>query len=183
MDRTQPRHVAELLDRIARISAADDWGDDLNPSQRAALSYLARANRFSRAPSQVASYLAATRGTVSQTLKALARKGLVAEQRSVSDKRWMSYQVTEAGQAALDRHSVIDEAVGRLSAAEVAGLGDGLQAMVSYALAARRGRAFGVCRSCRHFQGRGTGSYCALLKEPLSPQDAALICHEHDRAA
>lgn len=183
MTQHQTARISALLDRIARISAADGWRDDLNPSQWAALSYLARANRFSRAPSQVAAYLAATRGTVSQTLKALARKGLAAEQRSDSDKRWTLYQVTPAGHAALKRSSVIDAALAELSAAEIAALDGGLQALVTGALAARGGRVFGVCRTCAHFQKRDAGHYCGLLKEPLTVEDADLICHEHRDAA
>jgi len=77
MEPASRHHIRELIERLARVSAADEWADDLNPTQKAALAYLARANQYSRSPSQVAEFLAATRGTVSQTLKALARKGLI----------------------------------------------------------------------------------------------------------
>jgi len=82
---------------IRRWSSSKGWAYVL----KSALSYLARANRFSRAPSQVATYLSATRGTISQTLKALARKELIAEHRSQVDKRSISYGITTKGMTTL----------------------------------------------------------------------------------
>ena len=93
----------DLVDRLYRLNAAGDWADTLNPTQRMALAYLARANRFSRCPSHVAEYMALTRGTASQTLKALVRKKLIRSQRSSKDGRSISYQVTEQGLHVLGR--------------------------------------------------------------------------------
>ena len=107
---TDPRtEIRHLLDRLCRLAAAEEWTADLNPSQSAALAYLARANRFSRSPSQVADYLSSTRGTVSQTLKALHRKGYVAEVRSDTDRRSISYDVTRSGLAALGAAGLFEE--------------------------------------------------------------------------
>ena len=179
-DRTR---IRDLVDRIARITAADEWGDDINPTQWVALSYLARANRFSRAPSQVAEFMAATRGTVSQTLKALARKELVSEHRSQLDKRWISYSVTEQGVAVLNRKTIIDEAAAGLDDRTARRLADGLEALVRQALGNRGKRAFGICASCIHHKKQGAGGYCMLLQEELSPADGEKICHEHEEAA
>ena len=76
---TDTQTIRDLIDRLTRLAAAEEWNGPLNPSQFAALNYLARANRFSRATSHVADFLATTRGTASQTLKALSRKELIAE--------------------------------------------------------------------------------------------------------
>ncbi len=177
-----PRQRAEaLLERLARLQAAGDWADDLNPTQWTALSYLARANRFSRAPSQVADYLAATRGTVSQTLKALARKGLVEEAASDGDRRSISYEITAEGQAALSRQRVLGEALAVLPEARVAALADGLSDLVATLIEARGGRGFGLCRTCRHHRPAGVegAGHCRLLDLPLAPHEADRICHEH----
>ena len=93
------RALSELILRLARLELAGAWQDDLNPAQRAALAYLARANRFSRAPSQVADYLGTTRGTVSQTLKALDSKGHIAAEAAPGDRRSIRYRVTDRGRA------------------------------------------------------------------------------------
>tara|TARA_R110002110_G_scaffold138271_4_gene323912 strand:- start:1157 stop:1681 length:525 start_codon:yes stop_codon:yes gene_type:complete len=172
-----------MLDRIARITASGDWGGEINPTQRAALSYLTNANRFSRSPSQVADYLSATRGTVSQTLKALARKGLVHEIRSELDKRTISYDVTEEGHAALNVRTVIDNALSQLSETKLNNLSCQLSDLIRQALMARGGRSFGVCRTCRHHRADTAGAFCLLLNEPLLPAEADLICHEHEPAS
>ena len=107
-----------LLDRVFRVFSSEEWEEGINPAQRAALAYLARANRFSRSPSHVAEYLNSTRGTVSQTLKALTRKGLVAEHPSTTDKRSISYDVTPAGTKLLNARSLSHKALDGLSSAE-----------------------------------------------------------------
>lgn len=177
----------DLFERLARVSAADEWTGDLNPTQLAALSYLARANRFSRAPSQVADYLAATRGTVSQTLRALARKGLIAEHRSELDKRSISYDLTESGRDALRRETALDAAIDALDAGEIAALDRGLEALAVTLLSARGMRAFGICNTCRHFrrdaEARSGEGACALLRVQLMPDETHQICHEQETAA
>lgn len=172
----------ELLDRIARINASVDWAGDINPTQRAALSYLARANRFSRAPSQTATYLNATRGTTSQTLKALARKGLVIEQRSDTDKRSISYDVTKEGIATLKQNAANEDTIDLLSKLEITDLTANLRNLIKKMLKVRGGRSFGLCSSCRHHMERSAGAYCSLLSENLSAKEKESICYEHEAA-
>ncbi len=86
-----------LIDRLSRVLASDDWADGLNPAQRSALSFLARANRFSRSPSHLADYMCTTRGTASQTLKALAGKELIERDAPTGDKRSIAYRLTASG--------------------------------------------------------------------------------------
>ena len=172
-----------LIDRISRINAAEDWGGGLNPTQRAAIAYLARANRFSRMPSQVADYLSATRGTVSQTLKALARKGLVEERKSQSDRRSVSYAVTASGLDALETSTAIDSALAVLGDREAVALTAALRGLLKTALEARQGRSFGICKICRHHRTGAGAAYCALLQVDLMPEEVEQVCYEHEAAA
>lgn len=168
----------ELLDRMTRIAASEEWAGEINPTQRAALAYLARANRFSRKPSQVADYLSATRGTVSQTLKALARKGLIEEQRSQSDKRSISYGLTSHGHTALNFTTAVDAALEQLSDTEIDDLSANLRKVIKSVLTARGGRSFGICNTCQFHQQTNTGAYCTLLDEDLHDGETTEICHE-----
>lgn len=167
-----------LVERLARLSAADDWHAGLNPSQIAALSYLSRANRFSRAPSHLADYLGATRGTISQTLKSLLGKGLVGETRSPTDRRSLRFDLTDPGRATLARTTVFDDALARLNSGDRDALRQGLAALLRSLIAGQGGRPFGICRTCRHHEIRGAGGYCRLLDVPLEPFEADQICHE-----
>ena len=180
---TRSTHLRELIDRLARVLASDGWSDGLNPVQHTTLSYLAQANRFSRAPSQVADYLLVTRGTASQTLRNLAAKGLVVERQSKADKRSISYELTDAGRTRAAQEGDLDLALTGLSEDRRAALTDGLSDLLRQTLDARQGRSFGMCRTCRHHcpqPAPGAMAHCALLDVPLSPEDAGLICHEHD---
>ncbi|CTQ60077.1 MarR family winged helix-turn-helix transcriptional regulator [Roseibium album] len=171
--------IRDLIDRLSRLNAAEDWNGPLNPSQFAALSYLARANRFSRAPSHVAEYLVTTRGTASQTLKALARKGLICESRSETDKRSIRYDVTDLGKDMMKAPSGLANVIDDLPDEIVNGLTGSLKTLVREILKTRKGRSFGLCRTCAHHRKRGNEAYCKLLDVPLAPADANEICHEH----
>ncbi len=174
--------IRELLDRLARLSAAEEWSEDLNPAQRGALAYLARANRFSRAPSHVADYLCTTRGTASQTLKALDRKGFIEQTRHTSDRRSVAYSVTESGQKALTGESDLNRVIDGLSQADAKSLTTLLEDTLRGALSRRGGRSFGLCHTCQHHQPTSDGLHCRLLNLPLAPTETQQICHEHQAA-
>lgn len=175
--------VKHMIKRLARIDASDVWGADLNPAQRAALEYLGRANRFSRKPSQVAEFLGSTRGTVSQTLKSLARKGFVTEVQSEIDKRSISYDVTELGKSALVTQNILDKSLDAMSAEQLLTISGGLGNILNNALAVNRQRPFGLCKMCRHFRLETKGGHCTLLDVPLLSAEIVQICHEQEPAA
>lgn len=179
-----PTHLSrararELLDRIGRVTAAEEWSDELNPAQRSALAYLARANDLSRAPSNVADYLCTTRGTASQTLKSLDRKGLLARTPSAADKRSVSYDVTPTGRAVLEGAGSFDAALDAFPEAEARAFTRALETIGRHMLESRGFKTFGVCKTCRHFRGAEVGARCALLSIPLSEAATEQLCHEH----
>ena len=175
MKNASDSRLAALIERLARLAAAGEWSADLNPAQAAALSYLGRANRYSRAPSQVADYLEATRGTVSPTLK-----GLIAVRRSETDRRTLSCEVTAKGRVALAAVRPLDTAVASMDPTMRLSAEAGIEALIARLLGARGGRSFGLCRTCSHHEGReDAGGFCRLLSVALVPADAELICHEH----
>lgn len=69
--------IASLIERLVRLLRSEEFDSGLIPAQWEALRYLARCNRFSDSPAALAAYMGSTRGTVSQTVRALERKGLV----------------------------------------------------------------------------------------------------------
>jgi len=182
MEPKAAERIRELLDRLSRVMAAQEWSDDLNPAQRSALDYLSRANNFSRAPSNVADYLCTTRGTASQTLKALERKGFATRNPSAADKRSIRYDITGCGRAALDGPSPLDAILEALPEEEAAQLTTLLETTARHILEKQGYRPFGVCNTCRH-HGRANGRpFCALLQVQLSEIETRQLCHEHDPA-
>ena len=172
------RALSELILRLARLELAGAWQDDLNPAQRAALAYLARANRFSRAPSQVADYLGTTRGTVSQTLKALGNKGHIAAEAAPGDRRSIRYRVTDRGRAEVALRGGLEPALTELDPDTRGALHALLDDLLGKAIQANRSRPFGLCEDCAHFRPDGPGGFCKLLSESLAPEEKRQICHE-----
>lgn len=166
-----------LLDRVARLHAARRRAVALTDAQCATLEYLAQANRFSRSPSVIADYLATTRGTASQTLKALAEKGLIAEEEAEGDRRQRRYGLTESGRALVE---------GWLAAPAGADTAEALQAartLLRSLLVETAGKTFGLCRDCRyHVVGAGRAPACRLLKITLALEEAGQLCHEFAEA-
>jgi DNA-binding MarR family transcriptional regulator len=168
--------LATLLQATLRDSAARHG---LLPVQLQALTYLARANRYSDIPAAVAEYLGITRGTVSQTLGVLERKGLVTKQGDEHHGRLVHLVLTETGRA------VVDDAWStrwrRVLGAPAAGELPGLAALLQSLQQLNGNQAFGVCRECAHFQprgGTGGGGHCNLTGEPLAAPQVVKICRE-----
>lgn len=181
------RHAARLINRLDRLARAADHRGGLNPAQRDALRYLDRANRFSRSPAALAEYLGATRGTVSQSLIALEAKGYVTREPHPRDRRAVTLGLTAAGRAVLREDAgvaLLAEAVAAGAGAEAATLARLLEATLAAAIARNGGRAFGICRTCRHFRAKAHAGtvrphHCALLDAPLGEADAGATCIEH----
>jgi len=175
---TDSLHTRDLIYRLARLDSAQDWIGDLNPTQRAMLGYLGQANRFSKSPSHVAEYLGTTRGTATQSLKSLHHKGYVTERRSEVDKRVISYELTEAGREMSGTTTPIETALSSLGKKDRQTLKQALQGVLLTVLATNKGREFGLCKNCKHHQGRDNGAYCALLNVVLTRDEVEQICHE-----
>ncbi len=180
--------LSVLLERLSRILQNEAHAGGLKPTQWEALRYLARANRFSRSPSALTMYLGMTKGTVSQTLKALERKNLVRKQTDPADRRNLRLDLTQDGANVLKRDPIaaLFDIPSSLSPKERRQVADGLTTIIQAALRRRGGRPFGVCESCRFFQANaadGTPHRCGLLKVPLTADDSQRICVEQEEAA
>ena len=183
--------IAQALERLARLLRADEFAGGLNPAQREALRYLSKANRFSNSPSALAQYLAATKGTVSQTITALERKGHLTKTARAGEKRSIALELTEQG-----RDAVVGDPWARLAAAagELGGktrrrLTKGLDALLAAEITHGDHPSFGQCVTCRYFRERGREGteggphLCMHFEAPLSDAETTLICAAHAAAA
>lgn len=180
---TRPR-LSELLDRLSRLVTARLHADGLVPAQWQALRYLARANRFSRSPKALTLFLGATKGTVSQTIIALERRGLVSKSGNPADLRTVRLDLTAAGSEALGRDPLAElgDVLHGLPVDRRRRLEGDLAAALSLIIGESGGRPFGLCAQCRHFL-RGEGvpvRHCGLLDVELSEADSLLICQEQE---
>lgn len=185
-----PDLAARLLESIAclaRLAQADlraratELGLQMVHLQ--ALAYLARANRYSNTAVALTDYLGTSKGTVSQSLALLLEQGLIRRETDEHDRRVIRLALTARGRkalAALRFAADWDTAVGALPAAQAEAADEALTGALHALQRSNGSRSFGVCRSCDHFRTEtGGGFRCGLTGEPLSTQDATLICREH----
>jgi len=176
--------VAFVLERLARLMRAEEHADGLNPAQWEGLRYLGRANRFSNSPGALTRYLGATKGTVSQTLMALERKGFIAKSSRPGEKRSVTLTLTTQGEGALKR-----DPWNRLAAftEELRGktkrrLAQGLQELLDGELQCGGHRRFGTCPACRFFREKGRHGgpdgphLCMLFDAGISQVESKRIC-------
>lgn len=179
--------ASDLLTRFSRIVAADGYDRGLQPVQWQALLFLRAANRFSRTPKALTAWLGQTKGSVSQTVAALEKKGLVARRADPGDQRVVRLDLTEAGTGLVagPPPALAAQMLGHLTAVQRDSFAGIVEQMLRAELARSGGRPFGLCRDCRHFEpaARGPGLHrCRLLDVALDEADSMLVCIEQEAA-
>ncbi len=178
------------LERLARLMRAAEFGNGLNPAQWEALRFLARANRFSNSPGALTRYLGATKGTISQTVKALERKTLIAKSARPGEKRSVVLHLTAAGAelVAKDPWSGLAQSCGALGGKTRRRMDRGIAEVLAQEITRRLAPSFGTCATCRFWRAdartddaRGP-HLCMLFDEPLSTTEASQICIAHEPA-
>lgn len=171
--------VADLVNRLGRAGHALQFAAGLNPAQWDALRYLARANTYSRTPSALAEFLGTTKGTASQTVRALEAKGYIRRGPNARDKRVVALDLTESGRDLLAKDPIrqLEQAAASLPAeagdAIVTGL-SGLMAQLQHDCGAQ---PFGICARCGHFRPEGGGEgRCGLTADLLPAPETDLLC-------
>lgn len=188
---TEGREIVYSLERLSRLMRAGDFAEGLNPAQWEALRFLARANRFSNSPGALTRYLGATKGTISQTVKALERKQLIAKAGRPGEKRSVVLELTEAGRAVMakDPWSTLATACEELGGKTRRRMDKGLSDLLAGEIARHQGPSFGQCRSCRFWREGGRGDdaagphLCMLYDVPISAAESAQICIAHEPAS
>lgn len=170
--------IAELLVHLGRAARSEDGNAQLTPAQWTALRYLARANTASRTPSAFASFHATTRGTATQTLKALEAKGLIERCAGIKDGRSVCFNLTAAGQSLLCEDPLRDltQALLSLPPALQSGLCEAVPLLVAALANRRQTPSFGSCQDCRHFDCSDSAAYCACMARVIAATETESLC-------
>jgi DNA-binding MarR family transcriptional regulator len=175
--------VALLFERLGALvqqSVRDDAArHGLLPIHIQVLHYLAQANRYSDLPIAIAEYFGITRGTVSQTLAVLERKGLLTKEPDSRHGKRVHLKLTPAGEVAL-KESWADRVERAMQALPIEA--EAVEATLRGLLVALQHinarRAFGICHRCAHFLPEERGARCGLTGEPLALEQTVRICRE-----
>ena len=188
-----PRESIELLEQVARILWFEGTKHGLRDREWMALRFLSRANRFSRTPSALASYVGTTRGTASFIIGELERLGYLERKRSAQDKRSVMLSVTQQGKKFLlrDPVNVLVEAIAVLEDEAKVSFRDALRHVLDQSDAAEQRHHTDVCKRCIFLRedrsttdSRTTAEFsCRLFRAPIAEAEVDLLCtsFEHHR--
>lgn len=189
--RIESRIVA-ALERISEAFRVLLWNESkenaLSPIQIQILIFLLFHTPEKCKVSYLANEFNMTKATVSDSVKTLLQKGLVAKQEDVQDTRSFSIALTHAGEQAARKASLfagqIEAPLSQLTAGEQAVMLNGLLRLIHDLNKAGVITTQRMCFTCTHYRsGGGGGHYCTLLGSALADSDLRIDCPEHESAA
>ncbi|WP_368904439.1 MarR family winged helix-turn-helix transcriptional regulator [Taklimakanibacter lacteus] len=185
------RAIVHALERLSRLMRGAEFGEGINPAQWEALRFLARANRFSNSPGALTRYLGATKGTISQTVKALERKKFIEKTERPGEKRSIVLTLTQAGRdvMARDPWNALAASCDALGGKTRRRMDKGLAELLAQEIARRNDPSFSACLTCRFWRAEGRSEdasgphLCMLFDAPLSAHETTQICIAHEPRA
>ena len=190
-----PERLHDGLERLASLQRLEQWQASgphgLNPTQFAILRLLKRRATGFRVKA-IARELGLSQPTVTDSLLALERKGLIARHGDPKDKRALLVQPTEAGRSALaamqGEMPRMETALADLSRKEQAALLHIIIKMIRSLLQDEAMPTQRMCVTCRHFRpqaapGTAKPHYCEFVRAPFGSADLQVDCGDHDAAS
>ena len=178
--------VFDLIERMAALIRSEERKKctelGLQPVHLQVLDYLSRCNRYSDTPAALTNYLGMTRGTVSQTLLLLVKKGLIKKTTDAVDRRMVRLSLLTDGNAILKQARTSDlfnQAALLFKEHGFVNYEEMFMKALSALQKANKSQSFGLCKTCQYFTTTSEGFTCALTREQLSRSDSEKICQEH----
>lgn len=182
--------ITAALDRLARARRLQRQSDatlhGVTPLQLDLLTILAEGPPPEPTVGLLATEVAVTQPTATDSLQALVSKGLVERRRDPTDRRRSWIELTAAGQELVGDLSRTDDDL----TAAVASLPQPVQEATLEALLTLIARLVETgaiqtartCLTCRYHQHDGRMHHCTLLGIDLPPADLRVNCPEHHAA-
>ncbi len=169
------------LERLARLMRSASHTKGLNAAQWEALRYLDRANSFSNSPGALTRYLGATKGTTSQTVLSLIKKGAVTKTLRNNDGRSVVLVLTEAGQKILDDDPLLslEKAIAKLGDKTSKRFSKGLIELLQIEVGRQGEPSFGNCAGCAYASKDQGDVWCKVLKVNINTNETHKICVYH----
>ncbi|MFT3795074.1 MarR family winged helix-turn-helix transcriptional regulator [Flavobacterium sp.] len=182
--------IAAGLERLSQVFKTLLWEKaktyGLSPIQIQLLIFI----RYHSPEKTTVSYLAkecnVTKSTVSDAIKVLEQKGLIAKTADASDSRSYTMALTGTGQQIVseteDFADPIAAALSKTDASEKEIIWKNLSGLIA---SLNRAGVISVqrnCQSCVHYAENGNRAFCKLLQLPLETKDLRIDCPEFEQA-
>jgi DNA-binding MarR family transcriptional regulator len=179
-----PLVLLELVERLGNLMRTElrkSGGDEaLQPVHLQALIYLSKANRYSNTPQALAEYLGLTKGTVSQTLLLLDRRGLIERFEDDIDRRVVRLRLSAAGERLLYESQPAlawQNATRNISPNRIRNAVSALREALVTLQEDNEGKTFGACQTCTWCQKLSQRIYrCGRMGDRLSGPETRKIC-------
>jgi DNA-binding MarR family transcriptional regulator len=180
-------HLARLLERIGEVSRAMRWeeatGSGLSPLQLRILGFVADHAGRSVGVARLAEELQVTKPTVSDSVRLLVERGLLARRPAAHDARSHTLHLTAAGRKQLPAATPFAAALRHLPRPEREALLLGLMRLLRSLLQSGHVQVQRMCWTCAHYRGDRQGKHhCLLLQKDLAVADLRTDCPEHELA-
>ena len=188
------RKLADALARISVAMRADNWDwfgkEGLSPTQGQIL-LLLKSRQAPMRLSEVASELAVTAATVSDSVATLAEKELIQKEKATDDGRALALKLALKGKQLLNLYdkelTVIQLVVARLPQPEQIALYRSLLRIIRELQVTGKIPIARMCVTCRYFRpnvhkNSEQPHHCALVNAPLGDRTLRNDCPEHDAA-
>jgi DNA-binding MarR family transcriptional regulator len=176
--------LLELVERLGNLMRTElrksGTDESLQPVHVQALIYLSKANRYSNTPQALADYLGLTKGTVSQTLLLLDRRGLIERYQDDVDRRVVRLRVSTAGEQFLYESQPTlawQNATRNISPNRIRNAVSALRETLTQLQEDNEGSNFGTCHSCSWCQKLSQRiSRCGQMGDRLSGPETRKLC-------
>jgi DNA-binding MarR family transcriptional regulator len=177
--------LVERLGNLMRTELRRTGSDEaLQPVHLQSLIYLSKANRYSNTPQALAEYLGLTKGTVSQTLLLLDRRGLIERFEDDIDRRVVRLRLSSAGERLLYESQPAlawQNATRNISPNRIRNATSALREALATLQEDNEGTVFGVCGSCSWCQKLSQRIYrCGRMGDRLSGPETRKLCRIYE---
>lgn len=183
-----PLVLLELVERLGNLMRTElrktGADESLQPVHLQALIYVSKANRYSNTPQALADYLGLTKGTVSQTLLLLDRRGLIERFEDDIDRRVVRLRLSSAGEQFLAESQPAlawQNATRNISPNRIRNATSALREALVTLQVDNEGTVFGECNTCSWCQKLSQRIYrCGRMGDRLSGPETRKICRIYE---
>jgi MarR family transcriptional regulator, negative regulator of the multidrug operon emrRAB len=183
-----PLVLLELVERLGNLMRTElrktGAEESLQPVHLQALIYVSKANRYSNTPQALADYLGVTKGTVSQTLLLLDRRGLIERFEDDIDRRVVRLRLSSAGEQFLAESQPAlawQNATRNISPNRIRNATSALREALVTLQVDNEGTVFGECNTCSWCQKLSQRIYrCGRMGDRLSGPETRKICRIYE---